>query len=353
MTTTTIEARQPTHTNSNQPTALSVQPINNCLGIDLGMGAVKLFDQLGSTHLPSFVAVPNAAKVGKMIGLVGQKPPLKVKVKGQEYFVGATAHDFGRPIENLDYERLTGSPEMTALLYGALSRRIEQTGEFPMAMTCLVGLPLEPLAQERANQTVSAIRHWLLGEHCWLANGKEQHVRIGEVKVTSQPAGALFDYLLDDEGKFVSERKALLQKEVGIISVGFNTLELLVIRERAPIQRFTAGSTVGVRRLLELLNPDGHFSLGELDARLRSGTLETGDIIPLWAREVTGVIERKWGQQWKRFARIIVVGGGTLLLGHHLIDRFDGKAILPDQPVLSIARGLYKQSLLHTKRQEG
>ena len=172
--TTTIEAVQPANTTNHQPAALSVPPSNNCLGIDLGMGAIKLFDQMGSTHLPSFVAVPTAVKVGKMIGLAGQKPPMKVKVKEQEYFVGTTAHDFGRPIENLDYERLTGSPEMTALLYGALTRRIEQAGEFPMAMICLVGLPLEPLAQERANQTVSAIRRWLLGEHCWLADGKEQ-----------------------------------------------------------------------------------------------------------------------------------------------------------------------------------
>lgn len=351
--TTTIMQSRPLAGSTNGVNNINFAVTNNCLGIDLGMGAVKLFDQSGGTHLPSFVAVPTSAKVGKMIGLSGQKPAMKVKVKGQEYFVGATAHDFGRPIENLDYERLTGSPEMTALLYGALSKRIEQTGELPGAMSCLVGLPLEPLAQERASQTVAAIRRWLLGEHHWLAEGKELSIKIGEVKVTSQPAGALFDYLLDDAGRFVAERKSLLQKEVGVISVGFNTLELLVIRERAPVQRFTAGSTVGVRRLLELLNPDGHFSLGELDARLRSGDLETGDIIPLWAREVTGVIERKWGQQWKRFARIIVVGGGAVLLGRYLIDRFEGKAVLPDPPVLSIARGLDKQALLQSQHKEG
>ena len=43
---------------------------------------------------------------------------------------------------------------------------------------------------------------------------------------------------------------------------------------------------------------------------------------------------------------MIVVGGGALLLKETLTRQFNGKAVLPDEPVLSIARGLYKLLML-------
>jgi hypothetical protein len=191
------------------------------------------------------------------------------------------------------------------------------------------------------------------GEHTWRADGRSYQLQVDDVRVTSQPAGALFDYLLDDDGNFIPERKPHMKKELGIVSVGFNTIELLAVRDKTPVQRFTTGSTVGVRRLLELLNPNGHYSLGELDALLRSNALELTDVLPIWAREVNGAIEQRWGQQWRRFERIIVVGGGALLLGNHIIGRFGGKVHLPDAPVLATARGLYKQALTISARERG
>jgi len=119
-----------------------------------------------------------------------------------------------------------------------------------------------------------------------------------------------------------------------------------VVRDRAPVERFTAGQTVGVRRLLELLNPQNAYSLGELDSALRAGRLDIATALPVWAREVNGEIEKRWGAAIKRFARVIVVGGGALLLKEALIRQFSGKAALPDEPVLSISRGLYKLLLL-------
>src|SRR5690606_8011733 len=109
----------------------------------------------------------------------------------------------------------------------------------------------------------------------------------------------------------VPAHKGHMKKEIGIISIGFNTVELLVVQDSAPVQRFTAGSTNGVRRLLELLNPGGLYSLGELDTQIRTGSLATGDALNVWEREVTGQVERVWGTAWRRFASIILVGGGA------------------------------------------
>lgn len=312
------------------------------LGEDLGMGANKIFGSQGGLQLPSQVALNGSQKVTSMVGLRSQKAPLHVRTQQGSFYVGPDAHDWGRPVENMDYDRLTGAPEMHALLYGAFTRFIQRRGVLDRPLSLMVGMPLEPLTGAEGPDNVKAVRKWMEGVHEWQADGKDYSVEIAEASVTSQPVGALFDYLLDEEGNFIKERKAAFKSEVGIISVGFNTVELLVVRDRQPVQRFTAGTTAGVRRLLEILNAGKSYSLGELDSRLRRGNLDIKDALPIWEREVTGVINQQWGDVWRRFATILLVGGGATLLKDTLPYRFNGKAFVPADPVLSIARGLYK-----------
>lgn len=318
------------------------------IGLDLGMGACKLYGPGGGVVLPSHVAIADGRVIGRLAGMKQQKAPMKVAVDGRAFYVGDGAHDWGRPVENLDYDRLTGAPEMRAIVYGALTAYIQSTLQILPMLTVYVGMPLEPLQGDGAQATITAVREWLHGSHAWIANGVPYQVDVREVKITSQPTGALFDYLLDNDGRFVPDRKGHVKEEIGIISVGFNTVELLVVQDTRPVNRFTAGTTAGVRRLLELVNGDGLYSLGELDGRLRSGALDVRTAVPVWGREVSGAIERTWGRSWRRFARVVTVGGGALILNGQL--DFAGKSYLPDDPVLAIARGLYKMGLMQSKR---
>lgn len=319
------------------------------IGLDLGMGACKLYGPGGGVVLPSHVAIADGRVIGRLAGMKQQKAPMKVAVDGRAFYVGDGAHDWGRPVENLDYDRLTGAPEMRAIVYGAVSRAFSMdtlTQENPIVL--YVGMPLEPLTGDGAQATVTAVREWLRGDHYWQADGEPYWLQVDDVKITSQPTGALFDYLLDNDGRFVPDRKGHVKEEIGIISVGFNTVELLVVQDTRPVNRFTAGTTAGVRRLLELVNGDGLYSLGELDGRLRSGALDVRTAVPVWGREVSGAIERTWGRSWRRFARVVTVGGGAILLNGQL--DFAGKSYLPDDPVLAIARGLYKMGLMQAGR---
>ena len=136
--------------------------------------------------------------------------------------------------------------------------------------------------------------------------------------------------------------------EVGVISVGFNTVELLVVKDQGAVERFTSGATSGVRRLLELVNRDNLYSLGELDGILRAGRLNSQikQVMPIWAREVNGEIEKRWGQSFKRFVRVLIVGGGAMLLKEALTAQFGTRAWMPTEPVMAIARGLWKLSVM-------
>ena len=194
----------------------------------------------------------------------------------------------------------------------------------------------------------AGVKGWLKGSHQFSADGEAMKLEVGQVRLTSQPVGALFDYVLDEDGRIQADRASAMLDEVGVISVGFNTVELLVVKDQGAVERFTAGNTLGVRRLLELLNRDGLFSLGELDEKVRAGRMkdELRTALPIWAREVNGEIERRWGQSFKRFVKVIIVGGGALLLKDLLTAQFGVKAHVPNVPVLSIARGLWKLSVM-------
>lgn len=316
------------------------------LGVDAGNGAFKIFGPQGGQETLSQVAVNGGQRVVSTLGLRRQKPPLNIQNEHGSFYTGAGAHDYGRPVENLDVERFNGTPEMVALFHGAMTRYMQEYGHFDTPLSIVVGLPQETLSGDTMDETKVNVRRWLKGVHQWQADGKPYALEIAEVKVASQVSGGLFDYLLDEQGKFIAERKKAFTSEVGIISVGFGTVELLVVRDRAPVQRFTTGAASGVRRLLEIVNGRHLYSLGELDILMRAGLIDLSTALPVWEREVLGVIEKQWGTAWRRFAVVLVMGGGALLLRQSLPLKFGGKGYMPDNPVQAIARGLYKMTLL-------
>ena len=333
-----------------------VEPMH--FGLDLGMGAIKLFGKQHAIQLISQVAIPNGTLVGRMLGLGNSRLPLRIALpNGSHFFVDSSAHDSGRPpVENLSMDRFAGAPEMLALFYGAFTRFFQQAGVISEPVSIICGLPLETLSGEDTRGTVEGIQRWMKKDHAWMADDREYRLNVCEVKVTSQPAAALFDFILDLEGRILPERRSAYNQEVGIVSIGMNTIELLVVRERVAVQRFTAGSTTGVRRLLELVNGQQLYSLGELDTLLRANRLDISQALPIWEREVTGEIEKRWGKTWRRFTAVILVGGGAVLLKNSLPFYFNGKGILPDDPIQSIARGLWKLYLFqnpHRNIQEG
>lgn len=314
------------------------------IGFDAGMGALKLY--LGADARVEFlsqVSVNGVPHAKTTLGLKTTKPPLRIEVNHQTFLVGPRAHDWGRPIESLDYERLTGTPEMIALFCGALT---QVAAHLTAPIHLIVGLPHGSVAGAEGEANIAAVRRWMEGKHTWRADGVEYSVEVASVKVATQATGALFDYLLDDAGTFIPERKHAFKNEVGVVSIGFNTVELQVVRHKTEVNRFTGGATVGVRRLLELTDSQRLYSLGELDALLRTKRLDVSDALPVWEREVVGFIESKWGNTWRRFAAVLIVGGGAHVLRESLPYRFNGKAFIPDDPVITIARGLYKLAAL-------
>jgi hypothetical protein len=228
-----------------------------------------------------------------------------------------------------------------------------------------VGLPISVLMGPDAVATAAAAKDFFTGDHVWHADGADQQLHVSSVTIASQPVGAMFDYLLTylpeardgknrvtqiESAEMPPDKKSIFKKEMGIIGIGMNTVDLLVVNQGAPVERFIAGENLGVRRLLELVNRDGLYTLAELDDQLRAGSLDLSTALPIWQREILGLIEKRWENYFKRFSAIIAVGGGSVLMRDALTRRFNGRCLIPEDPVIATARGLYKYALMRSAK---
>ncbi|MBK8113306.1 MAG: ParM/StbA family protein [Candidatus Accumulibacter sp.] len=322
--------------------------MTNYIALDAGFGNTRLYGSRGSVVLQSLVATNGTQTVSQWaigdLKKIKAKPILISSAHG-DYYVGPGAHQAGRPVENLDLDRMTG-PETKALLYGALSQY-----KTPAAASLIIALPIALAQGPDGDRVKDQARALLVGDHTWQATidgqRKRRRLTIDDVLVTSQPAGAMFDYLLSADGTMSADMAALRKtKTFGILSLGFNTIEMMIVDEGKMLPKSVSGDTFGVRRLLELLNADGAYSLGEIDTRLRAGKLDYTAALDRWSRDVLGQIEKHWDRTLqRRFAAVYVVGGGAILMRDALLTKFKDRLVIADDPILSIARGCYKYTL--------
>ena len=152
-----------------------------------------------------------------------------------------------------------------ALFYAALSHLLPP-GEHVIDLL-VVGLPVPLLQDELQAKAVIAglVQYKTIHEfQC-----RWRKVRPGHqiLNALPQPVGAYADWLLDTEGHV---RQGGVNAEVAVLDIGMNTLDLYVIQGWKVAPRFIGGGKLGIRRLLENMNPSGR-DLEELDSALRSG----------------------------------------------------------------------------------
>jgi len=318
------------------------------LGCDLGMSSVKLVGEKGDVQFLSQAALYS----GEVANFGGRrKKPTIIDADFGKLYVGEQAHSFGSPVENLGFDRLAETNEVRAVLYGALSEYAKKHGAFSAPLDLIVGLPFQMLMGESGSVAKfrKGVNRWLAGEHRWVADGLDFGVRVAKVHLFPQAMGAPIDYALDMNGEASDgERVQAVMKECATISIGSNTVELLVTEREKDTKRFNGGKAIGVRSLWRRVDPHSWFSFGEFDERLRNGTLpDEMNIKPhlaSWMSEINGFANQQWGEAYHRFHKIFIVGGGAILLRQKLRGAFNGKAEIMDDPVMAIGRGLYKAS---------
>ncbi len=332
------------------------------LGLDPGFGGFKVVEATGeghrSVHLPSVVGVGDTDTGLLSLGTFGghrfDHRPVAVSWNGVSYLAGNRVAHYARPIERMDFLRLSDGPELRALTYAALGSLL---GPGEHAVSLMLGLPVEVMAdRERALATLKGLREWLIGEHRFILDGDAMSLTVAAVKAMAQPAGAFFAWGLDDAGHWVRPASDL-KAPVGVCDIGFNTLDLFAVEGGQVVARFTGGDTLGLRRAAELLGSQVRrehgvaLSLHEADALLgeKRPQLHTpAGITDLQAvshqaldattGEILGFVESHWGQG-RQFAYLLFTGGGSEALRPELTRLYLHGLVLPD-PVTANALGL-------------
>lgn len=315
-------------------------------GCDLGQSSLKFVSERGALQFAS-----TAALFSGEVADFGKKRSRPIVVDGDfgKLYVGGNAHAYGIPIENLDFDRLAGTPEMRGVFYGAMTAYQHKYGLLEDPLTLIVGLPFQMLQGEGASVAKfrKAVNVWLGGEHHWVADGEQYTLHVERVELFPQALGAPVDYALDMSGKAISdERTKALKMECATVSIGSNTVEALVTKRDEDTKRFNGGKPIGVRQLKRRVDPYDRWTFGEFDQMLRTNTLPDDlDVTPhleSWNSEIIGFLNSLWGSSYQRFHRVFLVGGGAILLEKYMRAKFNGKTVMADDPIMAIANGLYK-----------
>jgi len=336
------------------------------LALDPGFGGFKAAEveadgTLAQVFLPSVIGVGTTDQGLLDIGLGGRRVkrnrPHTVRFDGAEYLVGPHVSDYARPIERLDFNRLTDTPELRALTYATLYQMVDG-GENEISL--VIGLPVEVLQNAAAKEIVKTLSSWLAGTHTFTVDGNAAQLTIAATRVRAQPLGAFFAWGLDARGEWMRSAGDW-KKTVAILDLGFNTLDLFTVRSGEILNRYTAGDTVGLRRAAAALadqirrTTNRTLSLQEADAILREYlegrkpvmTVSGGEValgplarqaLNVAAGEVTSFVARQWGNG-RNLDQVILTGGGALALQREL-SKVLPDAVLLDNPVTANARGL-------------
>jgi hypothetical protein len=322
----------------------------------MGMGAGKLSGPHGSVVVPSHVAVYDGNKVTaddvKLDNEAGLSKPLLIALDAEgrhAFWVGKGAFDWGDAQDARDLERLTDVPEARAAFYATLTRYIHRYGSVEAPVCLVAGVPFDAVSGDKGESHKKTIEAWLTGKHIWYIgkSRKPYSITVAEARVTRQGKGALYSYALDEQGKLIPARVPELKGEVGVISIGFRTVELEIFRNYAPIPNRAGNGSIGVHRLAELAKRQErrHYKLGELDELLRAGMLDVSTAKAHWFNDLRALIESVWDETWPRLTKIIVVGGGAYHAQEWLTRTFGNRCLVLEDPVVAIAHGLRRIGL--------
>ena len=343
------------------------------IALDPGFGGFKAAevqgDEIKVVNLPSVVGA-GKTDLG-MLSLAGvtgrqrrRKLPKKVTFAGVDRLVGHRVADHVRPIERLDFKRLSNGPELRALTYATLFGLVD-AGEADIDL--VIGLPVEVLQGPDAKQTFKRLQGWLAGTHNFSVNDREATLNIHHIRPVAQPVGAFFDWGLGLNGQWTQRPTQDFKLPAAILDLGFNTLDLFSVVKGGINRRFTEGDTLGMRRAAAYLKESVReqqqrpLSLHEADALLREyvkgrgrkevllpvagGTVdmraEVRSALDYTAGEVISFIEQVWGNG-RQFSNLLFTGGGCLALKDQLQEQIPHAIFPGNDPVTANARGLAK-----------
>lgn len=318
---------------------------------DLGFGNGKVRDKRGGT-----IYAAHVSHIGLdfRIDEGGQDDATcVVEFDSKKFLVGKDAPiKGGKSLSGLDLERIVdGSDEILATTYATWGNHMLQNNRrWTEPISLHVGVPASLMIGEAKTSNIASIKAWLCRNHEWSINGADFRIRVDNVTVRTQAAGAISDMAYTLEGKQTRDAQ-YIESGFAVISIGYNTVETSGGIGGMPIGELITSMQGGVSSMLAIYRTNDEFDIPVLEWKLRrnqlNGHLPT--TIDTWSQGIVSHVTTEWKKKINLVQRIILVGGGARYAEPALRNRFGDKIWMPDDPIGAIARGLYKRAVYDAK----
>ena len=322
--------------------------------IDVGFGRVKSVTERGEVDFPSVIGDfhPVSYKVED------NKDHTVVQMNGTPFFVGEIARRQSIPRSTLDAERIVGTEGLT-LLYASLSKMYKPGKHYINLVTGLPVNDFDTLKEKYKNILQQSRMYFKTLTIDGEINGNYVF-HINNSMIIPQPMGSLFDKLLDNNGEIKHKDYALQQ--VGVIDIGFHTLDLLRADNLEYIDRssdsfrdlglFSAFEEVRkelykdfqIEIPLEKIEPiiykNGHITIKGKKESISTTKQKAFDQA---ADRIISRVKNTWKNLWE-IDKLIITGGGATLLGEQIVNKLNhhGTEICNNDNIYTNVKGYYK-----------
>jgi plasmid segregation protein ParM len=324
------------------------------IGIDIGYNATKVWSENMSVQFPSTVGTPDVSR----FGLRGDRE-FTITIPGDgTWLFGDQAVQKSRTLQRREDRNWIESGEYYRLLMAAIAHAEFKSGD---TINVVTGLPVSYFADaEKLKQILTA-------EHQFSANGETKTFQI-IARIIPQPFGSLIDAAFDFDGKILDGK--IVRGKIGVIDIGGKTTNILTVDNLQEVARKTTGVNVGgweiVRHLREILKQSNQDLADELRdhdlaniiktkvANFHGKEIDFSMAVDAAVNPVAEDIIAEAAQVWQSGAtvdKIFITGGGAMLVGMKLKQRFS-HAVIVDDPIFSNVRGYYKLAVIESKKEQ-
>lgn len=327
------------------------------IAIDTGFGRTKAMASNKKISIPS--VIDNFRPIS-FSGISGRdrKKELCVGYRGKNYFIGDMAISQGSPVATLGADRFLDDEGM-ALMLTAMFLLCDGHGQ---DVSIVVGLPVTDYAR-LANQYRAIIR----GDHeikeiSQKGNTVSNHrYHIKKTRIIPQPLGTVLSRVFDEDGEVIS--KSYMKKTIGVIDIGYYTLDLAVISNMQFIDRNSASyNHTGIHSILSEVSSDIYNKHGKqmspevMEDALRTGYTKvkgramsisdiTEEAYKRYAETVASMVKNKW-KNIDDIDTIVLTGGGSRLFGNGVAELIDHDNIeISDHGIYTNVCGYYRYAL--------
>ncbi|MTI71438.1 MAG: ParM/StbA family protein [Firmicutes bacterium] len=268
------------------------------VGIDYGRGNVKVVSNNTREKFKSYCG--EAYTLDFSYG----KEEYIVTINDKEYFIGTLAEKEGmsRGFQKQKIDKESTIPLVATGVFLASDKS-------RVSVNLVTGTPISDYRKQQEK-----VKEYIKGSYKVNIKGYgEKEMKIKEIYVVPEGAGAYFSQVLNNEGK--EENKELSKSKVGIIDIGFKTVNLAMFENLGFVDKESVTLNHGIHEAInsiyKRLSRDTDITLVEAEK------ITTGPEYERLAKKIKNGVNKFWGNKpYKMF----LCGGGAHLLSKYFTD---------------------------------